>query len=256
MKWLKYRLKAQVLARSPAFYWGARRLVSGLLEPEMKLLPHLCRSDLAFLDIGANWGAYLFAALGHSASAHAFEPQPTLAAVLTRAHRRNQRVLIHNVALSNQSGFCEIRIPRNDIGYSTIQASNRLEGKADLSRGVEAVRVQTQRIDELSLPEVACIKIDVEGHEQEVLEGGLGLLARDRPAVLVEVEERHRRGSRAAVHRVFEELGYNAFTLCGERLTKFDPHSKSAEDQRNLVFLHPSRDASYTAILGKTSARH
>lgn len=248
MKWLKYRIKARILAQSPALYWGLRRWVRGLLEPEMRLLPHLCSRKLAFVDVGANWGAYLFRALQCSGSVHAFEPQPVLAAVLSRAYSAERRALIHNVALSNQRGWCDIRIPRNDIGYSTIECSNQLEGKADLSRGVEFVRVETQRLDDQTLPEVACIKIDVEGHEQEVLEGALALLRRDRPAVLIEVEERHRSGSRAAVHKIFDDLGYGAFTLVGDQLVKFDLQT-DGEMQRNFVFLHPSRNADYTAIL-------
>jgi hypothetical protein len=53
--------------------------------------------------------------------------------------------------------------------------------------------VRCPRLDNLvggSRP-VSLVKIDVEGHEADVLEGASELLERDRPALAVEIEQRH-----------------------------------------------------------------
>lgn len=240
LKWLKYAFKRQVIGASPGLYWGARRLARGLLEPEIALLGQLCRRDKVSIDIGANWGAYAHVAAQLSQHVHCFEPQPALARVLQRGLGRLPNVTVHNVALSDASGWAEMRIPTNDIGYSTIEPSNRLEDKADLTRGVEVVRVRTQRLDELSIGPVGFVKIDVEGHEIEALEGSIALLARDRPSLIVEVEERHRSGSVTAVNGMLSKLDYNCFVLTAGKLTAVDVSKDApASAQRNLVFLHP-----------------
>lgn len=240
LKWLKYAFKRQVIGAAPGLYWGARRLTRGLLEPEIALLRHLCQPDKVSVDIGANWGAYAHAAAKLSAAVHCFEPQLTLARVLERGLGRAANVSIHNVALSNATGWAEMRIPTNDIGYSTIEPSNKLEDKADLTRGVQTVRVKTQRLDELAIGPLGFIKIDVEGHEIEVLEGSVASLERDSPSLIVEVEERHRSGSVSAVVQMLGALGYDCFALSSGRLVSAGGSMTggAAGNHRNLVFLH------------------
>ena len=54
-------------------------------------------------------------------------------------------------------------------------------------------------------------KIDVEGHEEDVLLGAQSLIARDRPSLMVEVEEPHNPGSIERVTRFFQSRGYCGF---------------------------------------------
>ncbi len=73
---------------------------------------------------------------------------------------------------------------------------------------------------------VGFIKVDVEGHELDVLRGAEATLRRDRPALLVESEERHRPGAVAAVHGFLGSLGYHGFMVDDGRLVSlggFDP---------------------------------
>jgi FkbM family methyltransferase len=250
LKWLKYAFKRQVIGTFPGLYWGARGMARGLLEPEIALLRHLCRPDKISIDIGANWGAYAHVAAKFSAHVHCFEPQPALARVLQRGLGRLANVTIHNVALSNASGWAEMRIPTNDIGYSTIEPSNRLEDKADLTRGVEVVRVRTERLDELSVGSMGFVKIDVEGHEIEALEGSMASLARDKPSLIIEVEERHRSGSVTAVVGMLSKLDYNCFVLTSGKLAPVDVSKDgSPSSHRNLVFLHPETQSALPADL-------
>jgi FkbM family methyltransferase len=240
MKWLKYRLKARALRLSPALYWFVRRWTKGYLEPEIRLLPQLCCAGKLSLDIGANWGAYAYYASQVSKAVRCFEPQPKLAEVLVGSVGRLGNVAVENIAVSDKAGWAEIRVPRNDIGYATIEPGNALEGKADLRLGVETQRVATQRLDDLQLPSVGFIKIDVEGHEYEVLLGARELLKRDTPSLLVETEERHREGALSAVNGFMQELGYRCFVFRNLRLiAAAAPAPASADPCRNLVFLHP-----------------
>lgn len=234
LKWLKYALKRQMIGAVPDLYWSGRHLLHGLLEPELALLARLCTRERVALDIGANWGAYTHAASKLAAAVHSFEPQVELARVLERGVGRRDNVVIHNIALSNVNGWTELRIPNNDIGYSTIEPRNQLLGKVDQRRGIRVVNVETRRLDDLALERVGFIKIDVEGHEIEVLEGGLELIRRDKPRLIVEVEERHRSGSVVAVRRLLGELGYRCFLFDGGGLAP----ASAASSNRNLIFIH------------------
>ena len=53
------------------------------------------------------------------------------------------------------------------------------------------MRVATRTLDSYELRNVGFIKIDVEGFEQAVLRGARATLARERPVLLLEMEERH-----------------------------------------------------------------
>lgn len=241
LKRWKYAYKRQAIGIAPHLYWAGRRMLFGPLEPELALLPLLCRPNAATLDIGANWGAYSEAALGLSSTVHCFEPQSELAAVLRRGLGCSERVTVYEVALSNRDGVATFQIPRNDIGYSTLEPNNELQSKVDMRHGIETREVQTRRLDSFDFGPVGFIKIDVEGHEQEVLDGASSLLTRHRPALLVEIEERHRKGAVAAVVGYVTALGYDTYVFTGAGLRKIDAalQAPTAGIPRNFVFVHP-----------------
>jgi FkbM family methyltransferase len=195
-KQLKYRLKALSAGFVPRLHWASREALFGLLEPELGLLPLLCQADALFVDVGANWGAYCHHARRWSKGVVAFEPQPRLAAVLRRALGKRSGCRVWEAAVSDVAGRVQLRIPVNDLGYSTVEPSNLLQGTADLRLGVNVVDVERVRLDDMGLGTVGCIKIDVEGHELSVIDGAKELIARDRPHLIVETEDRHCLGAR------------------------------------------------------------
>jgi hypothetical protein len=64
---------------------------------------------------------------------------------------------------------------------------------------------------------VCLIKIDVEGHELSVLKGALGVIARDKPVLLIEMEYCHN-SPVAEIFALLGELGYGAEVLDHEKL--------------------------------------
>src|SRR5262249_58723460 len=77
--------------------------------------------------------------------------------------------------------------------------------------GHETLRVALRRLDSLvderGLERIDLIKIDVEGHERRVLDGGASTLARFRPALVIETGH-EAEGDRAAIHDRLGGLGY------------------------------------------------
>lgn len=87
-----------------------------------------------------------------------------------------------------------------------------LEPQVALSAKSCAVQsVPTARLDEVIRDEVTFVKIDVEGHELNVLHGAVGLLERSQPVFLVEAEDRHRASATESVFEFFQERDYSGF---------------------------------------------
>jgi hypothetical protein len=72
---------------------------------------------------------------------------------------------------------------------------------------------------------VGFVKIDVEGHEEAVLDGAQCLEKRSRPVYMIEIEERHNPGSVSRMARRFASRDYDVmfFDGCSMRgIAEFD----------------------------------
>ncbi len=194
----------------PASARLSKRALSAWLggEPELRLLPRLCRADELSLDIGANYGVYAWHLARHSKGVIAFEPQPGPAAFVRRG--LGGRVRVEQVALSDGEGEVMLRVPRDRMqdGRATVEPGNSLE-----ALDATEIVVPRRRLDSYGFERVGFVKIDVEGHEHAVLEGGRGLLERDRPTLVIEAEDRHRPGAVDSVAALLAGFGYRGVFL-------------------------------------------
>ena len=194
----------------------------------------------------------------------AVEPIPLLAQELRRVLGR--RGVVREVALSSYEGMQTLIIPSIDgtarLTRATLLADGMIEGTP--------VDVRTIRCDQLNLPQNAVIKIDVEGHEMDVLRGAEQLLrARVPAALLVESEERHTRGGPADLIRHLTNSGYRGWAVQSDNLipaSRFDAavHQSDAAiamiesgDRRpsdyanNFCFVREDLAASFVGLLGE-----
>jgi FkbM family methyltransferase len=184
-------------------------------HPDVSLARSLCPKGCVAIDAGANVGvftAHLRKIAGH---VHAFEPNPNLAVHLRRAFRFDRRVTVHETALSDHGGHVSLRLPTQDgktlHGLATVELANSLSGLT-----AERVVVPVTRLDDmLWRNRIGFVKIDAEGHELSVLEGGRELFRRHRPIALLEAEERHRPGAVASVVQSFDSWVDTAAVSCG-----------------------------------------
>jgi FkbM family methyltransferase len=150
-----------------------------------RLLAFALAADGNCIDVGAHRGAVLAEMLRVCPGGRhiAFEPLPHLAALL---REQFPDVEVHQAALSNTSGTAEFAYVHGHAeGWSGLRFRPLPTGEDVL---VEHIEVQLEVLDEVLDPahEPALIKIDVEGAEQQVLEGALQTLRRHRPIVIFE----------------------------------------------------------------------
>jgi len=176
-----------------------------------RLLGRLLPRTQCFLDVGANAGAYTFAAAlqPHRPQVHAFEPEPYSLAWLRRNVQINdlRNVAVYGVALADESATSLLFLPSWGHGTSTLVE------RALAKRARGAVEVAVTTLDEWAANQepqrVDVIKIDAEGTEDRVLRGGRTLIEKDRPFIICEVwpdpqiEE--------ALTSLLDQLGYLAY---------------------------------------------
>jgi FkbM family methyltransferase len=222
-------------------------------ERELPLVELVCEKSATAVDVGANIGVYTYFAAHYSSHVYALEPVPEVAAKLRRGAPSNVTVLA--IGASDKSGKCAIYMPR--ISKQRVDTRASLEMDANPGFELDAFQIETKRLDECGLENVAFLKIDVEGHEHAVLRGATGLISSCRPTILIESEERHMAGAVKVTKNFLEEFGYRGFFLDDGRLRhigSFEP----ARDQRlenakpvqgyvrtayinNFLFIHQSR---------------
>jgi FkbM family methyltransferase len=153
-------------------------------------------TDGIALDVGANIGdiSFFFKSLGVK-EIHAFEPNPTALTQLKELEKFD--VKVHDVALSSKSEVKKLYVPYDadlndaNTGLSTLSKEwlDYLHSTRDAVDGqkVQMIDVQTKPLDDFNFSNVKIIKIDVEGHELEVLSGASLTIMKNRPILLIEV---------------------------------------------------------------------
>jgi FkbM family methyltransferase len=209
-----------------------RKMIGYGVEPELVLLPFFCDKKLLSLDIGANAGMYTHHMLRYSKMVHAFEPNPRYIRRLLRCFPRG--VLVHPVALSNIAGVSELRIPLGINGAGSLEKANDFGGGFNNTE-IEVINVPMKRLDDFEFKNVGFIKIDVEGYEASVLEGGIKTITESKPSILIEIEERHRPGAIRYVNEFFLTYGYSGFFLENGALHSIDKFNiKDHQSTQNI----------------------
>lgn len=206
-------------------------------EQEVRLLPFLSDKARVSLDVGANKGVYTWFMRNLASDVYAFEPNPKIYPVVKRLETRN--VHVSSVALSDKSGAASFRVPRHRRGGFSNQGGSLSAVKVpDNYVGVD---VETKRLDDLGIEDVGFIKIDVEGFEQEVLAGAERTISRDKPNLLIEMEEVHTKQPIETALRQVLDMGYSGLFLHNGILRPLaafdgDRHHREAAHRQDYIF--------------------
>ena len=177
----------------------------------------LAKEGTTAVDVGASVGNYALAlrkSVGKRGRVVALEANPKVYKELV-CSTWLAGVDAHNVAASSAEGMAELLIPLDSSGRVQEPIAT-LEDRGQLS---SRVRVPCVRLDTLLANEsqVSLIKIDVEGHEGEVIRGASAVLELHRPALVVEIEAQHLGGAEAmdSVVKLLTDRGYSCHAIHG-----------------------------------------
>jgi FkbM family methyltransferase len=161
-------------------------------------------------DVGANIGFWSLAFCGQAGGAaevHAFEPDAANLRLLKRNRDANAIKTLHVHEIGLSSAPARLRFYSDPMTGKTgsLESGNDFIGthynaaRVPVEIDVSSIDAQVQG----GLAPPGFIKIDVEGHEFDVLSGGRETLARHRPAMVIEVSSRQ-----AEVQELLRELDY------------------------------------------------
>ena len=241
-KKIEYFLKS-FLPKKYQFKKRIERAIKKLDEPELLIINKLIQTGTDSIDVGVYRGVHSYEMSKYSDHVHSFEPNPVIFKELQKyLPQIIQNISLYNYALSEKSGKKILKVPIRDsrsnksnyeeyykMGLATIHEKNIFEN-------YDEFEINSKKLDEFNFEKrVSFIKIDVEGHEIEVLEGSKELIKKFKPTLMIEIEERHSKRSLEESISYVCSLGYNVFCLKNKELVPFQKIS-SPKDYNNFIF--------------------
>ena len=219
-------------------------------EPDLALISQFVSPGDVVLDVGANIGAHTVALAkmigNRSGGVYSFEPQRLVFQMLCANVALNalQKVMCFPNGLGHENTV--LKVPSLNPNAKCNFGGVSLEGVKD----GDSVRVTT--IDSFNFPKVDLIKIDVEGMEARVLEGGRKTIAANKPVLFVENNDEEKS---AEIIESLLSLGYR----CWWHINRFynpNNHFGVKKDyfsaygpEANLLCFHQERQVNFVGDL-------
>jgi FkbM family methyltransferase len=176
------------------------------------------RPDALLLDVGANRGQSIEAMRMFRPGARiiSFEPNPVLAQRLADTYTREKNIEVRNLALGAEPGRFDLHLPvYRRWTFDGLASLDAREAHDWLSPDnlyffdAKQLRLKTtpcwvEQLDALGLAP-SFIKLDVQGLEYEVLQGGVATLREHRPALMLESPNPEKEG------RLLADMGYKPY---------------------------------------------
>ncbi len=191
-------------APNDRFIGGALARYGEFSEGEQDLFRQMVRAGDTVVEVGANIGAHtvpLARLVGPTGRVLAFEPQRVVFQMLCANLALNGLVQVQATHAALGAAPGELHVP--PVDYT---GAGNFGGIALAAEGGDPVPVTT--LDALGLPALRLLKVDVEGMEAEVLQGGRDTIARTRPLLYVEND---REEKSPALIRLVLGMGYRLF---------------------------------------------
>lgn len=194
-------------------------------EDEIKFLRRLLQPGQKIIDIGANYGVYTLSmakTVGNTGSIWSFEPASSTASFLAAGIKANnfQHIVLEQSALSNACGEARLSLNNNSELNSLVHEDSSLH----VTEMVPLVTLD-DCMDRYGWQKIEFIKIDAEGEEANILQGGQRFFAELSPLIQYEVK------AGADIHlelvQIFSDMGYKSYRLVPglDLLVPFDPES-------------------------------
>jgi len=241
---IEYIFKKIFFSESYLLKRRLKRAIKKNYEKELKIIERYSDKTKDAIDVGVYRGVYSYKLSEYFNTVHSFEPNPLLYPYLEKnLNKIIKNIKLYNIALSDNNDETELKLPLRtksmfkdnieelfQLGAATMHPDNKIEK-------YKKIPIKTKKLDDIELEnEVGFIKIDVEGHEKNVIMGGKSLIYKNKPVMLVEIEKRHTNRPIIETINFIKELSYKCFYLLDDKLIDI----KNYDDElarNNFIFL-------------------
>lgn len=197
-------------------FGGPMNYISGgrYEQDNLDVLLSFVRPDTVFLDIGANLGFFtlqIARRIARKGRVFAFEPHPMLFDLLNRNVFLNgfsHVVTAHNFGVSDRAAPVEFHYPTGHLGGGYVATH-----QSDANHTI--ISSEVKRLDDVlgSMAAVDLVKINVEGHELQVLRG-MERIVRESPRIKILLEKLGRNaGSEDGMKEFFDRMGMKLYSV-------------------------------------------
>ena len=200
-----------------------------------QIIPKFCKPGNVVMDIGANvgeWTLHMAKMVGETGRVFSIDPIPSMTKALKKTIAVNNlsQVSVSQYAMSNKIGHSKLVSPfdkdnRVKSGWSRLTGDEEYCSPEELMTAtypgikevtkINTIEVQTITLDgfisEKCIKRLDFIKIDVEGHERWVIEGGQQTLKTLKPSLVIEVGAEKKKEDREKIADQLRTLGYEIF---------------------------------------------
>ena len=244
IKDLEFLFKKIFFSESYLLKKRLKRAIKKVYEKELLIIDKFADKSKDALDVGVYRGVYSYKLSQNFKNIHSFEPNPLLFPYLEKnLIKIISNVKLYNVALSNENGFAELKLPLRSksifkdnieelfqLGAATMHPNNDIDK-------YKKVPIKMKKLDDIEIRnKIGLIKIDVEGHERNVLQGGIETVKNNKPVLLVEIEERHTKTPITEIITFINSIGYKAFISRDNDLIEIDK-VRDLKNENNFFFL-------------------
>jgi len=133
-----------------------------------------------FIDAGGSLGdtvaGFSDAVKGSYKHIHSFEPSPIGAGIMRKMFNKNEKITVYELGLSNSAGVA-------GFSHQLVHEVGTVNGV--INRPGADSRIMVEALDNLNIGKVTFIKMDIEGFEQEALEGARKTIKEHKPKLAI-----------------------------------------------------------------------
>jgi len=213
-------------------------------EKELEIINQFTDKSKDAIDVGVYRGIYSYKLAQHFKFVHCFEANPLLYPLLNDNLKKIiKNINLYNLALSSDNGETILKLPLRsksffkknieelyELGAASVHPNNKFNN-------FKEVKVKKKKLDSIKFEnKIGFIKIDVEGHELEVIEGALKTIKENKPVLLVEIEEKHSKRMVIDSIKYIENIGYKCYFEKNKELLQVEK-LKNVNEEFNFFFL-------------------
>jgi FkbM family methyltransferase len=156
-------------------------------------------------DIGANIGNHSLYFSDYFKVVHSFEPHPLIYKLLEINTSLVKNIKINNYGISDENE--KLNMTFNKINMGGTKVTNEK---------INIIEANFRKLDELEKENseiIKLIKIDVEGHEMEVLKGARNIIKKNNPIIIFEQQKTDFSNNTSKVIELIKDYGYTKFAI-------------------------------------------